>query len=87
MKVYTRTLSSGTLTISANDGANMLSIQSNDSSSCQVLGGISFQGIASSSITISNGEGLTITSTSSVSPIDGVTITWLSGTIDVLIGF
>jgi hypothetical protein len=87
MRFFTYTLSSGSLSFAQTDGAMFLSIQANASSSCTVLGNIPFKGIAPTAVTINENSGLNLASTSSNSPLDGITITWVSGTIDVLIGF
>lgn len=87
MRFFTKTLSSGSLSLATVDGAFSISVQANDTSSANIIGGIPFRGENPSSINIQNGEGLTITSTNPASPIDGVTVTWVSGTIDIIIGF
>lgn len=86
MRIYTKTLSSGTLTIVAADGVTQISIQANASSSATVIGNFPFQGAASTNITLNDGQSLTLV-TPSNSPLDGMTVTWIGGTIDVLIGF
>lgn len=87
MKFFTKTLSSGSLTISNSDYVQQVSIQANASSSCTFIGSAFFRGEGSTAIALENGEGITITSGVPNSPIDGLTITWVSGTIDVLIGY
>ena len=87
MKFHTRTLTAGSLTINAIDGAMSVSVQANDSSSATIAGNLTFQGVNSSAITIENGEALTITAPSPASPLDGLTINWGGGTVDVIIGF
>jgi hypothetical protein len=87
MTFWTYTLSSGSLTINASDYAYFVSIQSNSSSSCNVLGGIPFKGINPTAVNISAGEGLNLSALSTSSPLSGVTITWVSGTIDIVVGF
>ena len=86
MRFYTTTLSQGTLAISSSNGATMISIQTNTSSSCDILGGTTFQGNQSSAFTLSNGQGLTLAAENGYNPLDGLTITWVSGTIDIVIG-
>lgn len=85
MRVHTREMSSGTINISYTDEVLQLSIQANSDSSCTVLGNFTFQGVASTAVTLSNGEGITLTAASANSPLDGLTISWLSGTVDVVI--
>lgn len=87
MRYFTKELASGVLSINAVDGVQIISIQANLTSSCTIAGNFPFQGNPSTAITLSNGEGLTISANVPSSPIDGVTITWVSGTIDVVLGF
>jgi len=87
MRVHTQTMSSGVITISYTDEVTQLSIQANSSSSVSVSGNYTFQGMASNAVTLSNGEGLTLTAPSLNSTLDGLTITWLSGTVDIVIAF
>jgi hypothetical protein len=87
MKFFTTTLTSGTFTVSAAQGASLLSVQPQDLSSCTILGGIPFNGLQPSAITISNSNALTLSSASPNSPLDGITITWLGGTVDIIIGY
>jgi len=87
MKFFTTSLTSGTFLVDSSSGASLLSIQPQDSSSCDVLGGIAFNGIQSSPISISNNNALTLTSSSPSSPLDGITITWTAGTIDIIVGY
>lgn len=86
MTFWTQTLSSGTLTINKSDYAYFVSIQSNALSSCTVIGGIPFKGINSTNVNIADGEGLTLSAPSTASPLSGITITWVSGTIDIVVG-
>lgn len=87
MTFWTQTLSSGSITINASDYAYFVSIQANTSSSCTVLGGIPFQGVNPSAVNIAAGEGINLSAPSNFSPLSGITITWVSGTIDVVVGF
>lgn len=86
MRLFTYELSSGSISFSSSDGVTQLSIQANPTSSCTILGNFQFQALPSNAITLSNGESLTLTAPTN-SPLDGVTITWVSGTVDILIGF
>lgn len=86
MVFHTRTLTSGSLTISGSNGASLVSIQAASSSSCTVQGSVGFQGQASSPLTVQDGQIFTVASQNSQNTIDGLTITWVSGTIDVVIG-
>lgn len=87
MKFFTTSLTSGTFVVAAAQGASLLSIQPQDSSSCTVLGGIPFNGLQPSAIAVSNNNALTLTSASPNSPLDGITITWTAGTVDIIIGY
>ena len=86
MRFFTKTLSSGTFVVSASKGATMISIQTNTSSSCDIIGGTTYNGEQSTAFTISNGQGLTLGVENGSNPLDGLTITWVSGTIDIIIG-
>ena len=87
MKFFTTSLTSGTFLVAADQGASLLSIQPQDSSSCTVLGGIPFNGLQPSAISVSNNNALTLTSASPTSPLDGITIAWTVGTIDIIVGY
>jgi hypothetical protein len=87
MKFFTTTLTTGTFVVAASQGASLLSVQPQDSSSCTILGGIAFNGIQPSAISVSNNNALTLTSSSPSSPLDGITITWTAGTIDIIVGY
>jgi hypothetical protein len=87
MKFFTTSLTSGTFAVAADQGASLLSIQPQDASSCTIIGGIPFNGLQPSAITLSNNNALTLTSASPNSPLDGITITWVSGTVDILVGY
>ena len=88
MIFWTYTLTSGTLDIDASDGASFVSIQADSTTgSCSVLGGIPFKGLASTAVTLTSGNGLNLSALSPASPLSGITITWLAGTIDIVVGF
>ena len=88
MRFFTTTLTSGSLTIGSVDGAMFVSIQ-NDSTtgSCTVAGNIPFKGVNPSAVTLTAGQGVNISALSPASPLDGITITWVAGNVDVLVGF
>lgn len=87
MKFFTYSLTSGTLTIDKADGALWLSvITGGSSSSCTVTGNISFKGLSPTAVSLSNGQGFTL-GAEPFSAIDGVVVTFGSGTVSVLIGF
>jgi hypothetical protein len=86
MRLFTFELNTGSLSISSSDGVTQMSIQANPTSSCEILGNFPFQGNTSTAIVLSNGESVTLTAPTN-SPLDGITITHVSGTVDILIGF
>lgn len=89
MRVFTYTLSStGSITINQTDGVMFLSVQSGASTgSCTILGNLPFKGLTPSTVSLSAGQGINLSSSTPVSPLDGITITWVAGTVDVLVGF
>jgi len=81
-------LTSGSLVINASDGASFVSVQSDSTSgSCSVLGNIPFKGVSPNAVTLTAGQGANFSASSPQSPLDGITITWIAGTIDVIVGF
>lgn len=87
MRFWTYTLTSGSIQINATDGAMFLSLQADAIGGCTVQGNIPFKGIPAAAVTVATGNGMNISALSPQSPIDGITITWVSGNVDVLIGF
>jgi hypothetical protein len=88
MTFFTYTLTSGSLVLNANDYAFFVSIQTDAvSGSCTILGGSPFKGLSSNAVSLSVGQGVNFSSTSPSSPLSGITITWVAGTIDIIIGF
>ncbi len=86
MRLFTYTLSSGSINILNTDGVTQISVQANQSSSATITGNFPFKGLSPNAISLNDGQSLTIT-TPTNSPLDGVTIAWVSGTIDIVIGF
>ncbi len=88
MQFWTYTLSSGSLVISAADGATFLSLQADSTSgNCTVQGNIPFKGLNTQAVSITPGQGVNLAASSSQSPLDGITITWVAGNIDIVVGF
>ena len=89
MKFWTYTLTSGTLEINSQDGAFFVSIltEAANSGACTVLGGIPFKTLPPTPVTLENGEGANFSALSPASPLDGITITWVQGSVDIIIGF
>jgi len=87
MQFYTTTLNNGdSLNIVRADGAQMISIEPNNSSSATFLGNLPFKGVAPTAITLDANQVLTITSSTPTSPLDGITVTCTAGTVDIVIG-
>lgn len=88
MRFWTYTLTSGSLTLNSADGALFISILSDAATgNCTVLGGIPFKNINSAPVTVANGEGLNFSAISPSFPLDGITITHVAGSIDIIVGF
>lgn len=89
MRFFTFTLTTSTpIVINQTDGVMYLSVQSGaTSSSFTVLGNLPFKGLTPATVTLDAGQGINLGALTPVSPLDGITITWVSGTVDVLIGF
>lgn len=89
MKFFTTTLTSGSLTINQVDSVLYMSVRGNPDTTgtFTVSGNMIFKGIPSTPIQLDTGAGINYFTYSVASPIDGVTITWLSGNVDVTLGF
>jgi len=85
MRYFTYTLTTGTLVINQADGVSFLSVQCGASDSCTILGNLSFKGLSSNAVTIGNNSGISLSGTAT-SRLDGITITQVSGNVDILIG-
>lgn len=87
MQFYTTTLNNGeSLTIARADGAQMITVEPNSSSSATFLGNLPFKGNSPSAITLDANQILTISSSTPTSPLDGIIVTCTSGTVDVVVG-
>lgn len=87
MTFFTYTLSSGSLAINKADGASFLSVQTDASSGqCTVLGSMPFKGLSPNAVSLSNGEGVNFSSPTPSSPLDGITVTWVAGSVDIIVG-
>ena len=87
MNFFTSTLTSGSISITTVNGVSEISLAPKDNSSCEVIGNMTFNGYSSTPIMVKSGETLVVSASSPSSPIDGFTITWVSGGIDVIMGF
>jgi hypothetical protein len=87
MRFFTYTLLGGSIAINSSDSVNLVSIQTNDSSAITVLGNVPFKGLTPNAITLSNGQGITLANQNIQFPLDGITITWIQGSTDLLIAF
>jgi hypothetical protein len=88
MRFFTTTLTSGSLAISSVDGAMFVSVVTDSTSgSATVSGNFPFKGLTSTAVPLGAGQGINISALSPASPLDGITITWTGGTVDILVGF
>lgn len=89
MRFYTTSITSSgqNITLLPSDNVQYVSILCSSSSSCTVTGDLNFRSTtASSSITLTDNQGINLSSPPT-SSVFGVTIAWVSGTIDVIMGF
>jgi hypothetical protein len=87
MNFFTSTITSGSVSIATSDGVSQLTVAPRVGSSCNIIGNMTFQGNQSIAIPIAAGETFVISAASPSSPIDGFTIQWESGGIDIMMGF
>lgn len=87
MEIFTTTLTSGELVLNREDGAMFISIQPADNSICMFDGSIPFKGLQPVPSLISGGRAVSYAAQSPNSPLDGITITHVTGSIDIIIGF
>ena len=86
MQIFTHTINSGsTFLITPSLGVVQLSVVSNPSSSGTILGDFTVGSTPSSPVTLSAGQGLTLTSTSPISPLQGITLECTSGSMDLVL--
>lgn len=77
-----------TITLTETDGVLALSVQADTSGgSFTFLGSQAFQGIPSEALTLTDGEGVNLVANNPTTPIKDVVITWVSGTVNVLISY
>jgi hypothetical protein len=87
MQIFTTTLSSGSLTLLREDGAQLISIQVRTSSEGLLTGSLPFKGSSPTPVALSAGSVFNYAASSSSSPLDGIIITHVSGDIDIVVGF
>lgn len=84
--VHTQTLNTGTLTISSSDNVLRVSLVCKGGT-VYASGSSSFQGVTSSPVSFTVGEGVTLTAPSASQPIDGFTIDATSGQAEIVISY
>jgi len=87
VQIYTTTLSAGVLQLNRQDGAMMISIQPASGAECIFTGSMPFKGELPTPIALNNQQVFNLSASTSSSPLDGITITWVSGNIDIVVGF
>jgi len=87
MQIFTTTLTSGSLVLNRQDGAMVISIQSATGSSCLFTGNLPFKGVTPTPVTLTDSQIFNFAASSPQSPLEGITITWVSGTVDIVVGF
>lgn len=85
MQFHTTVLSgAGNYSIDKADNALQVTIQAGANSSFMFRGNASFKGQSSINQTLTSG--ITLVSENTQSPLDGLLITWVSGTVNITIG-
>ncbi len=84
--VHTQVLTTGTLTISSSDNVLRVSLVCKNGT-VSASGSSSFQGTASTPVTFTIGEGVTLTAPNASQPIDGFTIDASSGEAEIVISY
>lgn len=87
MQIFTYTITGSDLQINAADGAMYLSVETAANSSCTITGNVTFKGVVSTPVVLIEQRAINYSAVSANSPLDGIVITWVSGTIDTIIGF
>jgi hypothetical protein len=86
MNTFTKQITSATtINITPQDGVISLSAMAGSTGVFNFLGSFVFQGLTPSNLVLSNGQGITITAPSTNSPLSGITIEWVSGTVELVI--
>ena len=87
MQIFTTTLSSGSLVLLREDGAQVISIQVRANGQCLFTGNLPFKGVLPTPVALAAGNVFNYAASSPSSPLDGITITHVSGDIDIVVGF
>lgn len=88
MNIYSTSLTeAGSFSLTAAQGAMFLSVQAADSSSFTFLGGLNFDSSFPPPSAITLSTGVSVAAKSTQAPLDGVTVTWVSGTVNIIVGF
>ena len=86
MQIFTQTLNNGdTFIVTASLTVSQLSLVANPSSEGTILGDFTISDVTSTPVTLSAGQGITLTSTSPQSPLQGITIECTSGSMDLVL--
>jgi hypothetical protein len=87
MNTFTTVMSSSqTIAINKEDGVMALSVQAAPGGGTfNFLGNYTFKGIPPTALSLTNGQGVTLFAASTASPLGGITIQWVSGTVEVVI--
>ena len=88
MQIYTTTLTGGVLQLDRVDGAMVISVQpAITGGQALFTGNLPFKGDQPTAVTLTSGQVLNYAAASANSALDGITITWVSGNVDVIVGF
>lgn len=86
MRIHTSVLSAGSFVIDASMNAIQLSVQGADSTaSFTIEGDLTIGSTPSAAISIGNGNGISISAPTGMSPLQGITITQVAGNINIVI--
>lgn len=86
LNVFTYSLIGSTLTISSTDNVQRVSVICS-SGDVSVIGSYPFQGISPNGVSLSIGQGVTLSTKNDSTPIDGFTIDASGGVADIVISF
>jgi hypothetical protein len=89
MNAFTYTMTgTQTITIGTDNGVMSLSVQASaQGGSFRITGNLPFANLTPSPVVLTNGGTVTLSAFSPASPLTGIIIEWISGNVDILIGF